>query len=292
MRAAGQAPGRDKCQLWGVLNVTPDSFSDGGKYFGLEAAIGHARQMLEAGVDVIDVGGASSRPPGAAYGAGAQAVPEAEELRRVVPVVERLCSELQATVSVDTTRASVAAAALAAGASIVNDISETPQEELLGRVAEHRAQLVLMHNRGDGRVPAKGSAEAQGDILPRVRAQLRASAERAQVAGVDAERIWLDPGIGFAKTVAQSLRCVACVDDLVDLGYPVLVGPSRKAMIAEVAPGPGGHRPAPHQRDFGSASAVTAAILGGAAAVRVHEVAAMRQVVDVAHAIAKARGTR
>lgn len=263
----GRSAGR--CAVWGVLNVTPDSFSDGGRYLSPEAALAHAARMLDEGADVIDVGGASSRPPGKTYGRGAAEVPETEELVRVLPVVEAL-SDHGVAVSVDTVRASVARAALSAGAGLVNDVSGGASPDLLEAVAEARAEVVLMHTRAGGRVD---EAVAQyGDVVGDVIAELSEAVERAVSHGVPRERIWIDPGIGFAKTAVQSLTVLGNLDAFVATGYPVLVGASRKSFIAKTLASTGADEPPPGRRLGGSLAAVAAAVFSGCAAVRVHDV--------------------
>lgn len=271
------------CQVWGVLNVTPDSFSDAGEAFAPDAAFDKARRLLAEGADVIDVGGASSRPPGSAYGGGAAAVSVQEELRRVVPVVERLVRELGARVSIDTAKPEVAEAALAKGARVVNDVSNGTSAELMRVAARHQAELVLMHTRGDGCV--SGANVAYADVVEEVCAELRAAVARATEQGVAAERVWIDPGIGFAKTAAQSVGLLAELPRLVALGHRVLVGPSRKSFIAEIEKQAEREPSPPGERLGGTAAAVSAAVLYGAHAVRVHDVRAMRQAVLVSLAV-------
>jgi dihydropteroate synthase len=279
-----------RCQVWAVLNVTPDSFSDGGEAFELGAAFERAKWMLAQGADVIDVGGASSRPAGKTYGAGAATVPVEEELRRVVPVVERIVGELKARVSIDTVRPAVAHAALRAGAQIVNDTSNGSSEELLAVAAAASAELVLMHNRGDG--SASGENIVYRDVVDDVLSELSAAAVRASCAGVPFGRVWLDPGIGFAKTAAHSVAVLAALPRLVASGYRVLVGPSRKSFIgvveanANVVP-----QSTAAERIGGTAAAVVWAISAGAEAVRVHDVPAMRQAMLVTEALRQARST-
>jgi dihydropteroate synthase len=272
-----------KVALWGVLNVTPDSFSDGGRFADVDAALAHARRMMAEGADVIDVGGESSRPPGGAYGEGARPVSEDEERARVVPVVERLAGELGACVSVDTVKAGVARAALAAGARIVNDVSCGRSEALLAVAAEAGAELVLMHNRRRGEVDATNTG--YDDVSRDVVRELKAAVERAVTLGVPRELIWLDPGIGFAKTAVQSAELVGRLGGLVATGHRVLVGPSRKSFIARLAPHADGAEPAPQDRVGGTAAAVAAAVLAGAHGVRVHDVAVMHQAVRMAEAL-------
>jgi dihydropteroate synthase len=271
-----------RCEIWGVLNVTPDSFSDGGLHLLPEAALAHARRMLADGADVIDVGGASSRPRGQLYGQGAAEVPEAEEIARVVPVVSALARETRARISIDTTRAAVARAALSAGAAIVNDVSCATSDELLDVIAAYGADYVVMHTRGRGEVSEPNTR--YDDVVADVARELGAAVERAERRGIARARLWVDPGLGFAKNAQQSLALLANLDALAALGLPVLCGPSRKGFIAEVAAAPSGARPAPAEREPGTLAAVTLALLHGARAVRVHDVAAARQALLVTQA--------
>jgi dihydropteroate synthase len=290
------APGRQpvgsaqRCQLWGVLNVTPDSFSDGGAYLGFDAALTRGKELLAEGADVIDVGGASSRPRGQLYGEGAVDVPAEVEAARVRPVVQALAGELGARVSIDTVHAAVARVALAAGARIVNDVSCAGHPELLTVAAEHGAEYVLMHTRGRGEVQPPNTL--YGDVVADVLGELLAAADRAQRAGIARDKLWIDPGIGFAKTSEQSLRLLAHTGALVASGFRVLVGPSRKGFIAQTAPLPSGARPEPQEREAGTAAALTIAVLGGAHAVRVHDVASGRQAVRIAEALRDAGALR
>jgi len=231
---------------------------------------------------VIDVGGASSRPAGALYGAGAAALSAKQELSRVAPVIEGLRNH-GVTLSIDTTQAEVARAAVELGARIVNDVSCATNPELLQVVAALGVDYVVMHNRGLGEVAAPNTRYQ--DVGAEVISELRQGAQRAQASGIARERIWLDPGVGFAKTSAQSLEIMATLERLVAVGYPVLVGASRKGFIAEVAPLAGGQKPAPLQREAGSLAVLTAVVLKGARAVRVHDVQAARQAVLVAEAL-------
>lgn len=275
-----QAPRR--CEIWGVLNVTPDSFSDGGRFVLPDAALAHVRTLLEQGADVLDIGGASSRPPGQLYGSGAAPVSEADELARVLPAVEAAV-RLGARVSVDTTSAPVARAALRAGASIINDVSGGRSEALLACVAEHGAHYVFMHTRGHGEVVPDNTRYT--DVLTEVTQALLAGVERAVRHGIARERVWIDPGLGFAKTTAQSAALLAHTARLVATGMPVLIGASRKGFIAELGARPSGERPSPIEREPGTLAAVTIAVLQGASAVRVHDVAGTWQALRVAEAI-------
>lgn len=278
------------CEVWGILNVTPDSFSDGGHYFvgrsdevdRAHPAVRRALEMREQGADVIDVGGASSRPPGQTYGLGASEVSVEEELNRVVPVVAALRRE-KIRVSVDTTKAEVAEAALRAGASIVNDVSMGRSAALLAAVARHGGDLVLMHTRENGRV--EGST--YGRLVEDVITELESAILRAVSMGVPASAIWVDPGIGFAKTARQSAELLGAIAALKSLNHRVLVGASRKSWIAKLAPGI--DEPSPMQRLGGSLAAATTVALDGADAVRVHDVAESKQAVMIALAIRSSR---
>ncbi|MCA9582580.1 MAG: dihydropteroate synthase [Myxococcales bacterium] len=259
---------RTPCQIWGVLNVTPDSFSDGGRFVDAGRAVDHAARMLEDGAHVIDVGGESTRPRGQTYGAGAAPVPVDEELRRVVPVVERIIRELEATVSVDTTTPEVARACLGVGAQIINDVSGGASSALLQLAAKWKVDLVLMHNRGRGEVTASNTA--YGNVVDDVHAELLEAVARATEQGVDPSRLWVDPGLGFAKTAEQSLALLRELASLTNGPFPVLVGASRKSFLADLdatgTPTP------PLERLGGSLAALTHAVLAGARAVRVHDV--------------------
>jgi dihydropteroate synthase len=257
--------------VMGVLNVTPDSFADAER-FSTATAIEAAFEMEAAGADIIDVGGESTRP-------GAAPVPEDEELRRIVPVLRGLAGRLKIPISIDTYKAAVASVAIAEGAALVNDISGLLYDADMARaIAEGRAALVLMHTRG--RSSDMYAHAHYGDVVEDVAAELRERVTTAANAGVPLERIVIDPGIGFAKRPAHSYGLLARIAELsVLLQRPVLAGPSRKSFMREAL----GDRP-PIDRDWGTAAAVTAAVLGGAHVVRVHAVAEMVQVVRVAEA--------
>lgn len=271
-----------RCSVWGVLNVTPDSFSDGGRYLDVEAAVSHGWAMRVEGADVIDVGGESSRPPGRAYGAGFETVSAGDEIGRVVPVIERLVAR-DLRVSVDTVKGEVAAAAIDAGATIVNDVSGGGSDALLEAVAGSDAQLVLMHTRDRGRV--NDETTAYHDVVAEVRDELLAMVERAIDRGVRREALWIDPGIGFAKTAPQSARLLGNLDAFVATGYPVLVGASRKSFIARTMEAAGAEAPPPEARLGGSLAAVAAAARAGCAAVRVHDVLPSVQAARVTEAM-------
>ncbi len=257
--------------LMGVLNVTPDSFFDGGRFLEPDAALERALRLGEEGADLLDVGGESTRP-------GARAVPAGEELRRVLPVLERLAARgFPVPISIDTGKAEVARAAVAAGAALVNDVGGLADPEMARAVADGGVAAVLMHRRG---TPADmQSLASYRDLMAEVKAELGAALRRAVAAGVPPERTILDPGIGFAKTADQSLRLLARLPDLRQLGRPLLVGPSRKSFIGHVTGAPAA------ERLPGTLAAVAAAVLGGATFVRVHDVAAARQAARVAAAI-------
>lgn len=256
--------------VMGVVNVTPDSFAGSAASPDEAAALAH--QMEADGADLIDIGGESTRP-------GAEAVPLDVELARVIPVIERLAGRIRIPVSIDTYKAEVAEAAIRAGAAIVNDISGLGYDPRLGSVvASREAGLILMHTRGRSREMYREAAyaDAPGEVV----SELRAALARAASAGVARERIIIDPGLGFAKRADDTYAVLARLPRLLELGYPVLVGPSRKSFLAQAL---GDTEPA--LREWGTAAAVSAAILLGAHIVRVHGVAAMVQVARVADAI-------
>jgi len=262
--------------LMGVVNATPDSFSDGGRFLDPGAAAAQAERLAAEGADLVDLGGESTRP-------GAAPVPVEEELRRVVPVVERLrAGGFALPISVDTMKAEVARAALAAGADLVNDVRGLADPAMARAVAEAGAPVVLMHMRG---TPATMDQLATyRDLLGEVAAELRAAMARAAAAGIPEGRIILDPGLGFAKTPEQSVELLARVGELKALGRPLLVGPSRKRFI--------GHLTGASVADRlpGTLAAVTACVLAGVELLRVHDVAAARQAALVAAAVRRAGG--
>ena len=273
-------------KLWGVLNVTPDSFSDGGRYLDPGAAVDHGRRLLEDGADVLDIGGESSRPAGQAYGEGFERVPVAEEISRVVPVIEVLARDLGARVSIDTVKPEVAAAAFAAGAQILNDVRCAEDPRLAEEAAAAGADYVIMHNRGRGEVRAPNTDYR--DVVQEVLDELGAAAERVERAGVPRASVWLDPGLGFAKTAVQSAVLLSSLGRFRKTGYRVLVGPSRKSFIAKLAPNRGGEPPSADDRLGGTAAAVAICAEAGVDAVRVHDVHVMRQLIRVADALRSA----
>jgi len=263
----------DRTLIMGVINVTPDSFSDGGRLFDGAAAIDAGVRMVDEGADLIDIGGESTRP-------GAAALDEAEEQRRVLPVIEGLAARVRIPLSIDTYKATTAAAALGAGASIVNDVSGLRYEPDLADVAaRHRAPLVLMHTRG--RSKDMYQQASYHDVVAEILDELRESMAFAAKAGVAAERIILDPGLGFAKEAPHSYEALARLDEFAELGRPLLVGPSRKSFLARPLAG----QVAAGDRDWATAAAAAAAVLAGVHIVRVHAVREMVQVVRVADEI-------
>jgi dihydropteroate synthase len=259
----------------GILNVTPDSFSDGGRFFSEVYAARHATQMVADGADFIDVGGESTRP-------GSDPVPVEEELARVVPVIGRLVGEIPGVpISIDTRKAEVAAAALDAGASIVNDVSGGSDPAMFDVVRQGQAAIVLMHMKGEPKTMQE--APTYHDVVAEVRGYLRQRVEAAEFAGIEAERIAIDPGIGFGKELEDNLTLMRRLDALLELGRPVLVGPSRKRFIGTLL----GDLPA-EQRVEGTAGAVAWLVSKGAHIVRVHDVREMVRVVRVVDALARA----
>jgi dihydropteroate synthase len=262
------APGRTV--VMGVLNVTPDSFSDGGRFLAPDQAIEHSKRMIAEGADIIDVGAESTRP----YG-GAVHVPAQEELARLKPILAELTG-LGAAVSIDTMKAEVAAWALNIGAAIVNDVWGLQRDpEMAKVVADHRAPIVIMHNRD--------TADPSIDIMADIEAFFARSLAIAERAGIARDRIVLDPGIGFGKTPAQSMTAIARLARLKLFGLPILVGASRKRFIDAVVPSP------PDRRIGGSIASHLLAVENGAAIIRVHDVAETVQALRVVAAI---RGTR
>ena len=265
----------ERTVVMGIVNVTPDSFSDGGVLLDPQAAVAAGERMVADGADLLDVGGESTRP-------GAEALNAAEERRRVLPVIEALVTRVSVPVSIDTYKASVADAALQAGASIVNDISGLRYEpDLAAVVARHGAGLVLMHTRGRSKTMYEQAV--YHDVVAEVLDELRESIAYATGAGVAKDRLLIDPGLGFAKEPAHSFEALGRLHELADLGRPIVVGSSRKRFLARPT---GRDLPAP-ERDWPTAASVTAAVLSGAHIVRVHAVREMVQVVRVADEIRK-----
>ncbi|MFM9372407.1 dihydropteroate synthase [Streptomyces sp. Da 82-17] len=274
-------PEWDRCAVMGVVNVTPDSFSDGGRWFDTTAAVKHGLDLVAQGADLVDVGGESTRP-------GATRVDEDEELRRVVPVVRGLVSE-GVTVSVDTMRATVAEQALAAGAALVNDVSGgLADPAMIPAVAAAGAPFVVMHWRGFSE--DMNSRAVYDDVVAEVVGELHARVEAVVAGGVAPERIVVDPGLGFAKGAEHDLALVAHMQELRALGRPVLVAASRKRFLGRVlAAGPDSAPPPARERDAATAAVSAIAAHEGAWAVRVHEVRATADAVRVARAVEGAK---
>jgi dihydropteroate synthase len=263
-------PGR--CVVMGILNVTPDSFSDGGRHDTVEAAVAHGLDITAAGGDYVDVGGESTRP-------GADRVSPEEECRRVLPVVAELAG-LGVAVSIDTTRASVATAALAAGAVMVNDVSGGLADPAMARVvADAGVPWVLMHRRGDSR--DMYAEAAYDDVVVDVRRELCRRVDAALAAGVAAERVVVDPGLGFAKQPEHDLALLSGLDRIAELGFPVLVGASRKRFLGALLAAPDGQARPPDRRDSATLATSVLAARAGAWGVRVHDVAGSADAVRV-----------
>lgn len=272
-------PEWDRCAVMGVVNVTPDSFSDGGRWFDTATAVKHGLDLVAEGADLVDVGGESTRP-------GASRVDEAEELRRVVPVVRALAAE-GVTVSVDTMRASVAEQAVAAGARLVNDVSGgLADPAMISAVAAADVPFVVMHWRGFSE--SMNSLAVYEDVVAEVTAELRARIDAVVAGGIAPERLVVDPGLGFAKQAPHDLALVAHLTELRELGHPLLVAASRKRFLGHVL-APDGTPPPARERDAATAAVSALAAQAGAWAVRVHEVRATADAVRVARAVEGAR---
>lgn len=261
--------------IMGVVNVTPDSFSDGGRFLGSDRAILHGQHLFTDGADLVDVGGESTRP-------GADAVPAKVEIERIVPVIAGLVSA-GIPVSVDTSKPEVAAAALAEGALVVNDITACGHPDMAGLVAQTGCGLILMHMQGTPKTMQAGPS--YGDVALEVRDFLLERAAAAESEGVERSHICVDPGIGFGKNQLHNLQLLARLDVLVATGYPVLVGTSRKSFLGKIL-----DEPDPAERDVATAATVAIAATRGAAVVRVHNVAMARQAVLIADAIVRSSG--
>lgn len=265
----------DNTLVMGVINTTPDSFSDGGQYDSPQKAIEEGIRMVGEGADILDIGGESTRP-------GSDSVSVLEELKRVIPVVQGLSARVSIPISVDTMKAEVARAALDAGAEIINDVSSLGYDEAMaGTVSASGAGLVLMHMRGMPKVMQQGDL-AYSSVIDDVIAFLMERMKKAQASGIDMARIAVDPGIGFGKTAQDNMRLIKKLRAFESLGRPILVGVSRKSFIGQITGGP------PSERIEGTAAAVTAAILNGARIVRVHDVAFMKKVALMTDAINRA----
>ena len=267
------------CLVMGVLNVTPDSFSDGGQFIDRDIAIEQGLKMAAYGAAIIDVGPESTRP-------GAQAVTADEQIRRAIPVIEKLakktkvCPPRRINISIDTTNYEVAKAALDAGANIINDITALADERMTQLAAERKTPVILMHMQG---TPRTMQAEPKyKDVVSEVLKFLLNRAKRAEKFGIPKQRIFIDPGIGFGKTVEHNLKLLANLDKFVKTGYRVLVGPSRKWFIGKLT---GKENPA--DRAFGTAAAVALCAAAGVSIVRVHDIAKMLDVVKIVNAVIK-----
>jgi dihydropteroate synthase len=270
----------ERTLLMGVLNVTPDSFSDGGQFSDLRRAVAHALALQESGADIIDIGAESTRP-------GSHGIPVAEELRRLLPILESLKGRLKIPISVDTRKSAVAEIAVGAGAEILNDVSGLAHDPRLAEVAaRHRVPLVLMHMRGTPATMQK--LPFARSVLKDVIAGLRRSVAIARGAGVPKSQLVLDPGIGFGKSFAQNYELIAKLPELARLGFPLLIGTSRKGFLGHTLRDKRGKPAPPTERLWATAATVAACILGGAHIVRVHDVAEMAQVARVADQIASA----
>jgi dihydropteroate synthase len=256
--------------VMGVLNITPDSFSDGGRFTDAEAALQHALRMVEEGAALIDIGGESTRP-------GAQAVDAAEEIRRVVPVIEALAARTRVPISIDTSKPAVMTAAVRAGATMINDVHALREPGALEAAAGSGAAICLMHMQGE---PRTMQAEPRyGDVVAEVRDFLRERAAACRAAGVATDRLVIDPGIGFGKRLEHNLTLLASLPALVALDWPVLVGVSRKSMLGALL------GRAVHERVAGGVAMATAAVLSGASIVRTHDVAPTVDAIKVAEAL-------
>lgn len=266
----------ERTLVMGIINVTPDSFSDGGQLLDAKAAIDAGLRMVEDGADLLDIGGESTRP-------GAQPTAAAEERRRILPVIEALAARVQVPVSVDTYKASTADAALAAGAALVNDVSGLRYEpDLASVVAKHDVPIVLMHTRGRSRDMYQQAVYSE--VVDEVLDELRESIAFAAGAGIPKERMLVDPGLGFAKEAAHSFEVLSRLHQFGELGRPLVIGPSRKTFLTR----PLARRDADAAaRDWPTTAAVTAAVLSGAHIVRVHAVRELAEVVRVADEIRK-----
>ena len=271
----------ERTLVMGVLNVTPDSFSDGGKFLDPQSAIEHALEMEQAGADMLDIGGESTRP-------GSTGTPAETELARILPVLEGLRGALKIPIAVDTRKSQVAEASISAGAQIINDISGLRFDPRIAEVAHRRGvPLILMHLRGEPATMQKGPFAL--DVMKDVVQGLRASIRKARAAGVRKSQIIIDPGIGFGKSFEQNYELLGKLPELAKLGHPLLVGTSRKGFLGTTLARNGKPAP-PEERLWATAATVTASILGGAHIVRVHDVAEMAQVARVADCLLDSAG--
>jgi dihydropteroate synthase len=262
------------CIVMGVLNITPDSFSDGGRFFDKARAIEHGLQMAADGAAIIDIGAESTRP-------GAEPVSADEQIKRVIPVIDVIAKETDVPISIDTYKAEVADAALEAGAAMINDITALSDEQMGRLAAKRKVPLILMHMQG---TPRTMQVEPKyDDVVNEVLDFLLARAKKAQQFGIEKDKIFIDPGIGFGKTTEHNLLLLKNIDRFVAVGYRVLVGPSRKTFIGKIT---GKENPA--ERIFGTAAAVALCVAAGVSIVRVHDVAEMVDVVRVTNTVCRA----
>ncbi|MEN6623761.1 MAG: dihydropteroate synthase [Smithella sp.] len=256
-----------KTQIMGILNVTPDSFSDGGLFSDPQKAIDHGLQMIDQGADIIDIGGESTRP-------GAASVSEADELKRVIPVISELARQSNIPISIDTSKAKIAAEAIAAGAEIVNDISAGKDIKMMQIVKESQAAFILMHMRGEPQNMQKGDLTYR-DLTGEITSFLKNKIEKAIEAGIEKECLIVDPGIGFGKTTEDNLRIINNLRELKILGLPIMIGASRKAFLGKITGGE------PQERIEGTAAANVAAIMNGCHIIRIHDIAFMKKIAAV-----------
>ena len=262
----------DRARVMGIVNVTPDSFSDGGEHATVDAAVAHALRLADEGADMLDVGGESTRP-------GANEVPLDEELRRVIPVIERLARETSLPISIDTSKPEVMRAAVAAGAGMINDVYALRRDGALDAAVELGVPVVLVHMRGEPR--SMQTLPDYDDVVADVHRFLAERIFAAEMSGIPKKKIVVDPGFGFGKTTAHNLALLAQLERFADLGVPVLAGLSRKRSIGELT-----GRDAPHERVYGSVAAHLIAAQRGAKLLRVHDVAATVDALKVWHALA------
>lgn len=259
------------CLVMGILNVTPDSFSDGGRFCDVDVAVEHGLQMAADGAAIIDVGGESTRP-------GSAPVPTVEQIERVVPVIQAVREKSQVAISIDTDKPEVAKAALDAGANIINDITALGDEQMAELAAEHKIPVILMHMQGR---PGTMQIEPKyDDVVSEVLEFLLSRAKRAEKFGVAHERIFIDPGIGFGKTLEHNLLLLKHIDDFVTAGYRVLAGTSRKSFIGKIT-----GKEKPSERIYGTAATVALCAAAGVSIVRIHDVAEMVDVVRITNAV-------
>jgi len=270
---AGRLDFSSGCLVMGILNITPDSFSDGGDFFDTQKAVAHAVEMENQGAAIIDIGAESTRP-------GSKPVSAAEQIKRVVPVIEQLKSKIKILISIDSKNFEVTKTALEAGASIINDITALSDERTTNLAAEKKVPVILMHMQNN---PETMQTEPKyDDVIKEVLDYLLQRASAAQKAGIEKEKIFLDPGIGFGKTLEHNLTLLRNLDVFVNSGYRVLLGTSRKKFIATLT-----GKENPKDRIFGTAATVAQSALAGVSIVRVHNVPAMIDVVKVANKLRK-----